>query len=51
MIIWHVLVTGKPYTDLGPDFYTSRTDPEKKPSGSSPSSKRSALAVVCHPRR
>jgi transposase len=27
VIIWHVLATGKPYTDLGPDFYTNREDP------------------------
>jgi len=22
VVIWHVLATGRPYTDLGPDFYT-----------------------------
>lgn len=27
VVIWHVLATGKPYTDLGPDFYTRRLDP------------------------
>ena len=30
VIIWHMLATGTPYTDLGPDFYTRRTDPEKE---------------------
>jgi transposase len=30
VIIWHVLATGKPYTDLGPDFYTNRADPAKE---------------------
>jgi transposase len=27
-IIWSVLATGAPYTDLGHDFYTRRVDPE-----------------------
>jgi hypothetical protein len=27
-IIWTVLATGKPYTDLGHDFYTRRIDPQ-----------------------
>jgi transposase len=27
-VIWSVLATGAPYTDLGHDFYTRRTDPE-----------------------
>ena len=30
VVIWHMLATGKPYTDLGPDFYTTRTDPAKE---------------------
>jgi transposase len=30
VIIWHVLATGRPYTDLGPDFYTNRADPAKE---------------------
>jgi transposase len=30
VIIWHVPVTGKPYTDLGEDFYANRTDPAKE---------------------
>ena len=30
VVIWHILATGKPYTDLGPDFYTTRTDPAKE---------------------
>jgi transposase len=30
VIIWHMLTTGTPYTDLGPDFYTTRTDPAKE---------------------
>jgi transposase len=27
-VIWSVLATGQPYTDLGHDFYTRRIDPE-----------------------
>lgn len=27
-VIWKVLATGQPYTDLGHDFYTRRIDPE-----------------------
>ncbi len=27
-VIWSVLATGAPYTDLGHDFYTRRIDPE-----------------------
>ena len=30
VVIWHMLATGKPYTDLGPDFYTTRSDPAKE---------------------
>jgi transposase len=30
VIIWHVLATSRPYTDLSTDFYTRRTDPEKE---------------------
>ena len=30
VIIWHVLATGTPYTDLGADFYTRRADPGKE---------------------
>jgi transposase len=30
LIIWHMLATGTPYTDLGADFYTRRTDPAKE---------------------
>jgi transposase len=30
VIIWHMLATGRPYTDLGPDFYTTRSDPAKE---------------------
>jgi transposase len=30
VIIWHVLATGRPYQDLGPDYYTTRMDPEKE---------------------
>jgi transposase len=30
VIIWHVLATGQPYADLGPDFYTRRADPQKE---------------------
>ncbi len=27
-VIWTVLATGQPYTDLGPDYYTRRINPE-----------------------
>ena len=30
VIIWHMLATDTPYTDLGPDFYDRRTDPERE---------------------
>jgi transposase len=30
VVIWHMLATGKPYTDLGPDFYATRSDPAKE---------------------
>lgn len=30
VIIWHVLATGTPYTDLGADFYANRADPARE---------------------
>ena len=30
VIIWHVLATGKPYDELGADYFTSRLDPERE---------------------
>ena len=30
VIIWHVLATDTPYTDLGADFYQRRTDPDRE---------------------
>ena len=30
VIIWHVLATGKPYHELGADYFTSRVDPERE---------------------
>jgi transposase len=30
VIIWHVLATGKPYDDLGADYFTRRQDPDKE---------------------
>jgi transposase len=30
VIVWHVLATGKPYDELGADFFTTRLDPEKE---------------------
>jgi len=30
VIIWHVLATGKPYDELGPDYFTRRQDPERE---------------------
>ncbi|WP_433258533.1 transposase [Streptosporangium sp. CA-135522] len=30
VIIWHVLATGKPYHELGEDYFTTRKDPEKE---------------------
>jgi transposase len=28
IITWHVLATGRPYTDLGTDYFTTRLDPD-----------------------
>ena len=30
VIIWHVLATGKPYDELGEDYFTRRLDPERE---------------------
>jgi transposase len=30
VIIWHVLATGKPYHELGADYFTHRLDPERE---------------------
>ena len=30
VIIWHILATGKPYHELGADYFTSRLDPERE---------------------
>lgn len=30
VIIWHVLDTGRPYQELGTDYFTTRIDPEKQ---------------------
>jgi transposase len=30
VIIWHVLATGKPYGELGEDYFTRRADPERE---------------------
>jgi transposase len=30
VVIWHMMATATPCTDLGPDFYTTRTDPAKE---------------------
>jgi transposase len=30
VIIWHILATGKPYHDLGADYFTRRLDPERE---------------------
>jgi len=30
VIIWHVLATGKPYDDLGADYFIHRLDPERE---------------------
>jgi len=30
LIIWHVLATGKPYDELGEDYFTRRADPERE---------------------
>jgi transposase len=29
-IVWHVLTTGRPYDDLGADYFANRVDPEKE---------------------
>ena len=30
VIIWHVLATGRPYDELGEDYFTTRLDPERE---------------------
>jgi transposase len=30
VIIWHVLATGRPYDELGEDYFTRRLDPERE---------------------
>jgi hypothetical protein len=30
VIIWNVLTTGKPYDDLGADYFDRRADPERE---------------------
>jgi len=30
IIIWHILATGKPYHELGADYFTRRLDPERE---------------------
>jgi transposase len=30
VIIWHVLATGRPYQELGADYFTTRIDPDKE---------------------
>jgi transposase len=30
VIIWHILATGKPYHELGADYFTRRLDPERE---------------------
>jgi hypothetical protein len=30
LIIWHVLTTGRPYCDLGADYFDRRTDPARE---------------------
>jgi hypothetical protein len=30
VIIWHVLATGKPYDELGSDYFTRLLDPERE---------------------
>ena len=30
IIVWHVLATGRPYQELGADYFTTRLDPDKE---------------------
>jgi hypothetical protein len=30
VIIWHILATGKPYEELGADYFATRLDPERE---------------------
>ena len=30
VIVWHILATGKPYEELGADYFTRRLDPERE---------------------
>jgi hypothetical protein len=44
VIAWHVLVTGKPFHELGEDYFTNRRDPEREPAPARP---RSLAGVRC----
>jgi hypothetical protein len=35
VIAWHVLATGKPYHELGEDYFIDRRDPDKERRSSS----------------
>jgi hypothetical protein len=30
VIVYHVIATGRPYHDLGADYFTARIDPERR---------------------
>ena len=47
-IIWHLLTTGRPYQDLGADYFTSRLDPEIR--DPSPRRQTTNPGIHRHPR-
>ena len=49
IIIWHVLA-GKPYADLGADYFDRRIDPRQKPADSSPDSRPSDTPSPSNPQ-
>jgi hypothetical protein len=46
VIIWHILATGRPYDELGSDFFTRRLDPETSKPQCCHSRGSSALSLV-----
>ena len=52
VIVWHVLATGKPYEELGADYFTSCLEPERRQLASPLiSSRRSALTFFAQTGR
>ena len=49
VILWHMLATGRPYQDLGADYFTTRIDPRRRDAASSPSSRPKDLRSLSNP--